>query len=476
MKMFVHSIRSLAFVTVLTAGVVAQSSGQSATVDLQKRIAELETQLKAISSELAKIKQVTATPAESDPAAPSPSGKTAAKKEPSADKKNDLGVDVGTARVTPYGTIFFNAFANSGGTNNADVPVFATPTGSGNVSASVRQTRLGLKIEGARIGKARLGAVLEGDFFGGFPSIGTGENFGIFRVRLAYAKLEWERTTVTVGQDWMVFAPLNPTSIAAAGNPQMGAAGNNWARLPQFRIERKLGDHFVLQGALLAPQTGDFATNAAFVIQPTSGAASRSPFFQGRISYANKNWFGTKKPGSIGFSGHYGRSRVFTGPSNVRNDIESTAIAVDWNFPLASRLSIMGEAFFGRDLGGFQGGVFQSYNNDFAYRSGSSLVAGGVRSIGTRGGWTQFAFTPPVLQNRIGIYGSVGIDDPRDPDLVSVSHRDWRTRNLAIAANVTYKFTNSFSIGAEFRRFQTNYFYSGRQNANHANLGAAYTF
>ncbi len=52
------------------------------------------------------------------------------------DKKN-LGVDLGNIRLTPYGTIFFNAFGNSSGTNNTDVPLWATTTSGGNTSASV---------------------------------------------------------------------------------------------------------------------------------------------------------------------------------------------------------------------------------------------------------------------------------------------------------------------------------------------------
>ncbi len=274
----------------------------------------------------------------------------------------------------------------------------------------------------------------------------------------------------------MVFAPVNPVSMAAAGNPQLAAAGNNWARLPQLKIEHKFGGHITWQAALLEQQTADFASNAAFVVQPTSGAASRVPFLQTRIAFSEKNWFGTKKAGSIGLSGHYGRSRVFTGSTNIRNDIDSDGIALDWSFPISTRISVLGEAFTGENLGGFQGGVFQSYNSDFARRVGSTLVPGGVKSIKTRGGWVQIGVTPPVINDRLSIYGSIGIDDPDNNDLVSVSHRDWRTRNFAFAANASYRFTPNFSVGAEFRRFQTNYFYSGRQNSNHVNLGASYSF
>lgn len=472
MKLIVNVVLLLLFCGILRIAAAAQTG--PTLEDLQKRVAELEGQLKAVKQELSNIKPSAEAvdAANVAPLQPKPAPKSAS--EPPA--KKELGINVGSARITPYGTIFFNAFGNSGGTNNADIPLFATPTGSGNASSSVRQTRLGLRIEGSRVGTARLGAVIEGDFFGGFPSVGIGETFGVVRLRLAYARLDWEKASVTVGQDWMVFAPVNPTSMAAAAIPQMAAAGNIWARLPQFRIERKIGERVTWQGAILAPQTGDFASNAAFFIQPTSGAASRVPFLQSRIMFSDKNWFDTKKPGSIGLSGHYGRSKVFTGMSNIRNDIESVGVALDWNFPLAPRLRLLGEAFFGRNLGGFQSGVFQSYNNDFAYRTGTSVVAGGVRSIGTHGGWIQAEFTLPVLDNRFGIYASVGIDDPSDRDLTSVSRREWRTRNLAMAANVVYKFTPQFSVGTEIRRFHTFYLLAGPQSVNHVNLGAAYTF
>jgi hypothetical protein len=362
------------------------------------------------------------------------------------------GANIGPVRLTPYGTIYFNAFGNSRGVNNTDVPLFATTTGASSVSASVRQTRLGLKVEGARVGNARLGAIVEADFFGGFPSVGIGENFGVVRLRLANARLDWEKTSVTVGQDWMVFAPVNPTSLAAAAIPQMAAAGNNWARLPQFKVETKLNQNITWQGAVLAPQTGDAPTNAAFFLQPTSGAGSNIPFLQSRVAFAGKNWLGSKKAGSVGLSGHYGRSRVFTGAAaNVENDIDSLGVALDWNFPLHERVSLAGEAFFGRNLGGFQAGVFQSYNNDFAYRSGGLVVPGGVRAIGTRGGWMQLGFTPDGFQNRLGIYGSIGIDDPRDADLTSRAPRDFRTQNFSYAFDLIYKFTPQFQLGGEFR-------------------------
>ncbi len=450
--------------------------------ETQTRIKQLENQVEVMKEELEALKnlikqapktQTVAAQTENKPEASNAEIVKTETKETTKQLKQ-LGVDIGSARLTPYGTIYFNAFGNSGGTNNADVPLFATTTGGANTSASVRQTRFGVKLEGAKVGNANLKAVLEVDFFGGFPSVGIGENFGVVRVRLANARLDWEKTSVTLGQDWMVFAPVNPTSLAAAAIPQMAAAGNNWARLPQIKVERKFGKNFTWQGAVLAPQTGDFATNAAFFLQPTSGASSRVPFFQSRIAFADANWFGAKKAGSIALSAHYGQSRVTVG--NSTNDVDSAGVALDWSFPLAKRLSFAGEAFFGRNLAGFQSGIFQNYNTDFVYRNGTTLVAGGVRGIGTRGGWTQLGFTPDVFKDRLTFYGSIGVDDPRNQDLVSLSRRDFRSRNLSYAFEAIFKFSPQFSIGSEFRSFQTTYLFSGRKNANHINLAAAYSF
>lgn len=456
--------------------------------ETQNRIEQLESQVEAMQAQIEALKNLinqTPKPQTAAQAETKAAEKTAVAKLPETNAKAEtkttaqqkqLGVDIGSARLIPYGTIYFNAFSNSAGTNNSDVPLFATTTGAANTGASVRQTRLGLRLEGARVGSARLGGVIEADFFGGFPSMGIGENFGIVRLRLANARLDWEKTSLTIGQDWIIFAPVNPVSLASAAIPQMTAAGNNWARIPQIKVESRLGGNVTWQGAILAPQTGDHPASSTFFLQPNSGSASRVPFFQTRLAASSKNLFGTKKPGSVGLSAHYGRSRVFTGATNIKNDVDSIGVALDWNIPLHNRFNVSGEAFFGRDLGGFQAGVFQSYNADFAYLRGGSRIAGGVRAIGTRGGWMQIGFTPPVSKERLSLYASLGIDDPRNEDLISVTPRDFRSRNLSYALDLIYKFTPQLSFGAEFRRIQTDYLLSGRRNANHFNLGAAYSF
>jgi hypothetical protein len=378
--------------------------------------------------------------------------------------------------VQPYGSVYFNAFGNSGGSNNTDVPLFAAP-GSGNVSASVRQTRLGVRADGPKLAGGKLSGVFEADFFGGFPAIGVGEDFGLVRLRLAYGRVDWEHFAVVAGQDWAVFSPSNPVSIAAAAIPQMTAAGNLWARLPQIRIEWHGGDRvkWLGQAAVLAPDTGDFppVASSLFLLQPGAGARSRVPYFQARVAATRENWLGLGKAATLGASVHYGRGRTSATPGNL--DLDSVGAALDWNFPVAPRLSLLGEAFYGRNLAGFQAAVFQGVNSDFAVRSGMALVPAGARAIGTRGGWAQLGFAPPGTE-KLTFYGGYGLDDPRDADLISLTPHDWRLRNQAWAVSFLHKPLPQVSWGVEFRQLETQFLQSGRRTNNHVNLGLTVSF
>jgi hypothetical protein len=455
---------------------VVPVAAQNPSEELQNRIKQLETQMQSMQAELDKLKKATETPSTPKVETPKPVATPEKKVE---QEKKPSGIELGNGvRAVPFGTIYFNMFNNDSGTNNTDIPLFATPTGRGNTSASVRQTRFGLRIEGLKIGNAKLTGIIETDFFGGSPAISIGENFGVVRVRLANAKLDWKNTSLTVGQDWMPFAPQNPASLADAAIPQFAAAGNNWARLPQVKLEQRFNKGKVVwQGAVLAPQTGDSNATANFLLQPNSGALSRLPFFQTRIFYTGKDWLATKKAGNIGFSAHYGRSRVAsTSAPIIEDDVDSYGVALDWSFPLHKRFSWAGETFYGQNLAGFQAGVFQNYNTDYAVRQNNVLVAGGVKGIRTYGGWTQIGFTPNWNQDKLTLYGSIGLDDPKNLDLVNLRNRDFRSRNLAWAFDAIYKFTPQFQIGLEFRQLNTVYLISGRKRANHINLGAAYSF
>ncbi|MGH9760685.1 MAG: type IV pilus assembly protein FimV [Blastocatellia bacterium] len=451
--------------------------------ELRKRVAQLEAEMEMMRAEINRLKQPASTPSTAavvtPPAAPVAKDASTVQPPPAkpAPDEHKPGIEVGPVRIIPYGNIYLNLFGNTSGTNNTDVPLFATTTVPGNVSVTARQTRLGLRLEGPDMGGAKTSGVLEADFAGGFPSIGIGEDFGVVRLRLAYFKLDWKNTTFEAGQDWTIFSPANPVSIASVATPEFAAAGNLFARIPQIRVEQRFMDGGISwAGAVLASTTGDYPATGTTpaVLQPGSGALSLRPAFESRLALNGKNWLGSKKTATVGLSAHYGWARVATTPRNI--DLDVMGVAGDWFIPFGSRVSLAGEAFFGRNLAAFQGDVFQTFVPDFAYRVGTALVPGGPRAPGTRGGWAQLCVTPPGLNDKLSFYGSFGMDDPRDRDFVTLATHDSRLRNLAVAVSGIYKLTQQISWGFEYRRLDTLYLVSGRLNDNHLNLAASYSF
>ena len=144
---------ALGLIYAIGAGSATAQAPDPARENLQQRVEQLESQMEAMRAELLKLKNELsannssgATAANAGSASTKPNlsaASTETKPAQAATAEKRLpGIDLGPVRAVPYGTIYINAFGNSGGTNNADDPLFATPTNQGNVSISVRQTRL----------------------------------------------------------------------------------------------------------------------------------------------------------------------------------------------------------------------------------------------------------------------------------------------------------------------------------------------
>lgn len=410
------------------------------------------------------------------PAAPAPAQKPL--REEAAKPAERLSVRLGSAaRATFYGQIYANTFFNSGPVNFNDIPMFTVPgtgalAGRGSLGVAARQTRFGLRLDEMRIGTAKATATIEADFFGGFPNVGTGENFALPRLRLANLRFDWGKTSVLVGQDWVIFAPLNPQSIVAAAVPDLAAAGNLWQRMPQLRIERVQEfstGKLLLQAAVVAPASGDFPGAAyVFALQPSSGSRSEMPFFEGRIAWTPKRWFVKDRPPTWAIAAQYGESRGLGNTGEAR--VAAAGLAADWVMPLGGGVVFSGEGFFGRNLAGFQGGAFQGANFNFARPAGTALVPAGARAIGTRGGWAQLSFTPAAVP-ALTFNGVFGVDDPRDSDLLTATRADMRSRNQAYFFNFIYKSSPNLSWGLEYRRTNTTQLTGRTLSNDHINLG-----
>lgn len=125
-------------------------------------------------------------------------------------------------------------------------------------------TRFGFKISGPEMFNAKTSAVIETDFLGlsnALPSV--------LRIRLAYLKLDWQKSSLVMGQDWHPFFTLN--CFAKMVGINTGAPFNPFSRTPMVRYTQTVGKFnftgaalYELQYPTLGPvgATSDYQQNA----------------------------------------------------------------------------------------------------------------------------------------------------------------------------------------------------------------------
>ena len=151
--------------------------------------------------------------------------------------------------ITVYGTLLTNAAYNTAVTNIEDIPLFAAKQGSDpfgadkNFAMTARQSRFGLRYQGPQVHGAKLSGQLEFDLLGGKAAFANGISMDIVRLRLAFGRLDWKNVSLVAGQDWSVFAPLNPTTFAQFAIPGLSASGNPWDPVSP-KSERSCATHW----------------------------------------------------------------------------------------------------------------------------------------------------------------------------------------------------------------------------------------
>lgn len=376
------------------------------------------------------------------------------------------------APVTIYGTLLLNAFINTAATNIQDVPLFADKQGSDpsggdkNFGMTARQSRFGLLFEGPTIGSATIRGQVEADFFGGKAALPNGINMDLLRLRLAYGRLDWEHFSIEAGQDWSVFAPLNPTTLAEFAVPGLSTSGNLWIRTPQLRAEYRhpVGDssRLVWQASAADPDMGDYSTTAFQTVRtPGIGERGRMPAVEARLSWIRRY---DDRDFSLGLSSHYGHGKNFgiIGSRNVQPGVDSWGVALDYSLPVSRLVTLTGEVFEGRALGIFSGA------------SGEAIqppVTTGEHGVETRGGWAQAQIN---LSRKWQANLAYGIEAPNASQLPVGN----RSRNQTYMGNVMYKISPALTWAWEYRRFLADFRnqLAAGERGDHVNMAVAYTF
>jgi hypothetical protein len=466
--------RILAGKNLITASDVAtiEAADPNRRVELLTSILQTKGVLDA--SDLAKLtprppETITTVALQSKPVASPPSPSTTSQTGPAASPQVTSQSKV---PLTVYGTILLNAFSDTSLNNIEDIPLLASKNGSdasGNDKSfgmTVRQSRFGLQYDGPEFGGAKISGQFEFDLLGGEAAFGNGVNMDLFRVRLALGRLDWTNFSLVAGQDWSVFAPLNPTSLAEFAIPEFSASGNPWIRTPQLRAEFRHAlsesTHLLFQLAAVDPDMGDYSTTEFSSSRtPAIGERGRLPGADGRLALTTR---AHDRDFTIGVSGHYarGKNAGMIGTSTVQTGVDSWGVALDYTVPLLSKVNWTGEAYEGRALG------------IFSVNSGQSILAvgtAGEHGVQSGGGWTQLQFN---MNKQWQVNVGYGIDIANVSQLLVGD----RSKNQSYMGNLMYKWSPSVTFAWEWRRFLTDY--RNQQAANNkgdqANLAVAYTF
>lgn len=486
----------LVFSNFSAAQVPASSGAQGTTVaelqeqlrQTQQRLAESEGKLRDLSSVVEELQRQVAAirnvPAPGALSAGTEVSQTQAEAKITPDEWQMLNTQVEEQRQTKVesaskfrlklsGLLLFNVFGNSGSVDEIDLPRVSYPkppaASGGNFGASLRQSIVSLTGYGPSVGGARTSADLQVDFLGGIPSGYYGYSSGIARLRLARMRLDWDKTSVIGGLDYLFFSPNSPTSYVSVAEPALASAGNLWTWTPTLRLEQRVNLGNVLwkfEGGILdyAGYTGYYTD----VRYPTPGESSRQPAYAIRIS---GNGHSEDRPISFGVAGVIAPQRYPGG-----NDVNGWGGLLDWKAPVAPHLELSGEFFGGKGLGGFGGlGLANTQSQGFQYLAQTAPTIAKLSSVG---GWSQLKFRADS-RNEFNVaagYGGLNSLDLRNATVLNPSLDAIPAKNETLLFNYIFKPRSDLVFSVEYRRLKTARASDEAYSADHVGASAGFIF
>jgi hypothetical protein len=376
-------------------------------------------------------------------------------------------------RARLSGIVLMNAFRNVGASDNLDLPDYAQPpvpgTSQTSFGATLRQTQIGLEIFGPTLAGAKSSASVQFDFFGGFPATNNGVNFGIARMQTASLHLDWKDTSVIAGQDSLFISPLSPTSFASLATPTFAYAGNLWGWTPQLRVEHRfdLADQqtLSLQGGILDNLDWEFPANQ-YTRSAQAGESTGQPAYAIRTAWSRPVF---DHPLSFGAAGYYGRQRW-----PWSRDVDAWAGMTDWQIPILRRLTLSGEFYRGRAVGGLGGAIGQT----ILYGGNPMDPTTSIHGLDSAGGWSQLKFqlTPKLELNGVFAEDNAFASDVRGFATDANNFGPILGRNRGALGNLIYRPRSDLLLSAEFRRLHTFPVYDSPSVTNQVNLAMGILF
>jgi hypothetical protein len=376
-------------------------------------------------------------------------------------------------RARLSGIVLMNAFRNVGASDNLDLPDYAQPPAPGtsqtSFGATLRQTEIGLEIFGPNLAGAKTSANVQFDFAGGFPATGNGVDYGIVRMQTASLRLDWNHTSVIAGQDSLFISPLSPTSFASLAIPAFAYSGNLWGWTPQLRVEHRfdLTDQqtVTLQGGILDNLDWENPSDPYFR-SAQAGESTGQPAYAVRTAWSMPVF---DHPLSFGVAGYYGRQNW-----SWNRDVDAWAGMTDWQIPVLRRLTLSGEFYRGRAVGGLGGAIGQT----ILFGGNPSYSSTSIRGLDSAGGWSQLKFqlTPKLELNGVLAEDDAFANNVRGFATDANNFGPILGRNRGALGNLVYRPRSDLLLSAEFRRLHTFPVYDSASVTNQVNLSMGILF
>ncbi|SRR5579883_6317 len=463
-------MRQLNWFIVFTACGAALLRAQS-TPEIQQileRLQKLEEANRALNDEVRSLKEQLA--AARGAAAPPPEASAGAKDEAVQDQLavqqsriDELAqTKVESSQKLPLritGMALFNAYVNGAFNGNTDnTPIASLARGDATGGGTLRQSIIGLEFNSPQTvwGGARVTGSLFADFFGG-SSVSLNH---LFRIRTATISLDWNQTSISVGQDKPIISPRDPNSLAQVGISPLTDSGNLWLWQPQARVEQRF--HFGASAGLRAQaglfqmrEIGSESTGYNFYVPPPAAATPSpehpEPAVEGRFEFWKQWGENTRVEIAPGFH---------TNSSTVANsDVSSHLFSLDWLIKPAKFFELTGFFFNGQNVAGL-GALPQGF---------TPLRYDRYQPVHSTGGWAQLRF-PVTERLSLNIFG--GRQDDRNSDLLT----GYIGLNQAYYGNIMYRLAPNVMVSFEGGQVRTTYIGIGNRLNNHYDLAVAYLF
>ena len=309
-----------------------------------------------------------------------------------------------------YGFVKTDFIYADHGTGTNEYRTYATGPADKAFRASARGSRFGFNISSG----AYVSGKIEADFLGLTDSIGgTAGTTADVRLRHAYVAFKTGKTEILAGQ---TFYPITADIPETYNDYFLGQSGALWSRAPQLRATYIPVKTLKLIAAVVRPTAK---------LTDAEGTHSGLPGVQGKI----EKEFGKARISLAGAAGVW-KSTYTTHTADV------DAVVAGFNVPLA-RFTVYGEAWTGRNLTDFLGGL-----GNTGY---------GTNTVPSKGGYLALKFKPTDTLWFNVIYG---VDDPKNSKVLTTGKP---TRNSTALANASVLLNGCVETGVEISSLNTEY-------------------